>query len=402
MITAFFPHQNKALDLALKRLETHRAVYLALDPGLGKTPLSTFMSDFFGTCHYISPPGLVSNVIAESKTWAFDPITVIADNKIPDTSPKIDLLIVDETHRFKNENAQRTKAFLNYSKNARKIIFLSGTPMPNSRPVELWTIVSNFAPEVFGTRFFPYGKKFCGAYKNDFGKWNFDGYTNQKEFKARLFKSFMIRMKKDVLKLPEKREGLLFVGDGIPAIVSKLEKKLLSKYSENDLVDGKIDSEDKQHVSTYLKAIGNYKLKYFYPILEHLLYETDEKIILFAHHKTVIDELVKFLHQFKPIVLTGSTPSKKRQALIDTFQTDKKRRVAVMNIIAGGIGWNMTEADRIIFFETSWRHGDNVQAGDRGHRATSTKPLLIQYIVLKDSFDAKRMSIILEKGRKAI
>lgn len=398
----FYSHQNETLEKALTRLETNRAVYLALDPGLGKTPVSVFLSDFFGSCHYITPPGLISNVQAESEKWAFDPITVISDTKIPDISPNIGTLIVDEVHRFKNEKANRTKSLFNYALNAKKIVLLSGTPMPNSRPVELWTVLLNFAPEIFGTNFFSYAKKFCGAYKNDFGKWVFDGFTNQAEFKARLTKSFMIRVKKNVLNLPKKREGLLFVGENLPATISKLEKKLLSKYSENDLVEGKIDAENREHVSTYLKALGNYKLKFFYPFLEHLLYETEEKIILFAHHKTVIEELTNFLVQFKPVVLTGVTPSAKRQGLIDRFQTDKNCRIAIMNIIAGGIGWNMTEADRILFVETSWRHGDNVQGSDRANRITSSKPLLVQYVVLKDSFDAKRMNIILEKGRKSI
>src|SRR5690606_12034832 len=115
----------------------------------------------------------------------------------------------------------------------------SGTPLPNSRPKELWPVLKHAAPKIFGVNFFTFALKYCGAFKQEFG-WNFDGFTNRKEFKARVTKSFMLRMKKNVLNLPPKQEGLLTVGEGIPPVVSNVEKKILAHYSPEDLVEGEI------------------------------------------------------------------------------------------------------------------------------------------------------------------
>ena len=62
----------------------------------------------------------------------------------------------------------------------------------------------------------------------------------------------------------------------------------------------------------------------------------------------------------------------------------------------------MTAADRVLMIESSWRPGDNEQAGDRAHRIGRKKPVLLQYVVLKDSFDAKRTSKILRKRKLAV
>jgi SNF2 family DNA or RNA helicase len=145
-----------------------------------------------------------------------------------------------------------------------------------------------------------------------------------------------------------------------------------------------------------------YKLKYVYPHIDRILLDTTEKLLIFAQHREVIEGLTTHLHQFNPIVITGSTPIKKRKGLVDEFQNDPKRRVAVFNIIAGGIGWTLTEADRVLMVEFSWRDGDNSQASDRAHRIGSKKPVLVQYVVLKDSYDAKRLSVVLNKRQHAV
>lgn len=399
--------QVEAFDRALKRLSSNRAVYLALDPGLGKTIVALrLMKRFEGNRVYIVPAGLKANVEAEVKKWAVRGVTIISDSQLENYWPPevIDVLVVDEAQRFSNPKSGRSAEMYKIAQRARKVILLSGTPAPNTRPVELWPVLRAFAPSLFGTDFFKFAKKYCAATKTPFG-WKFTGFSNQQEFKQRLYRSFMIRMRKDRLKLPEKREGILTVGEGIPPIISKLEKKMLERFTKKDLLEGKILEEvgvSALHVSEYLKHLGMFKLKYVYPHLDRILLDTTEKILVFAEHKEVIEGLRVHLHQFNPIVITGSTAIKKRKPLVDAFQNDPKRRVAILNIQAGGIGWTLTQADRVLMVEFSWRDGDNTQAGDRAHRIGSVKPLLVQYVVLKDSYDAKRLGIVLNKRQHAV
>ncbi len=405
-----FPFQLDARRYAITRLKSHRAVYLALDPGLGKTIVSALLAntrqaDRPRKIVYICPPSLRPNVESEFKKWGLsNPPTIIGDCDLANAAPiRADVAFVDEAQRFKNEKAQRTAGLFQLLEGCRKIVFLSGTPMPNSRPVELWTILKTFAPDVFGTDFFSFARRYCGARKTHFG-WKFDGFTNKAEFKAKLFKSFMLRQKKSLVQLPPLREGILTVGEKISPVISALETKILKHFTKEDLLEGrltKLSGKAALHQSEYMRLLGGEKLKHIFPVIEHLIYDTDESFLIFAYHKTVIAGLEQFLANFHPIVISGKTPTKKRAAMIERFQSGKTR-VGIMNTLSGGIGWNLTRCERVLLVEFSWRDGDNRQAIDRAHRIGLEHPVLAQYVVLKDSLDAKRLEVVLRKRRDAV
>lgn len=411
------PHQYEATEWALSRDKS----YLALDPGLGKTIVAAMVANALdATIFYICPPFLAQNTENEFTKWCYNkklyllpdsmlikPKTIEAFlEKLKETKGEV-VLIIDEAHRFKNEKAKRTKVFLKtilplFS----KVIYMSGTPLPNSRPKEIWPILKNTVPKIFGHNFFLFGLKYCGGFKTEFG-WDFSGFTNRKEFKHRITRTFMLRQKKEILNLPPKIEGILVVGDKEPPKeVKALESVILKKYSGEDLIEGKIKQihgiDGEIHLATYLRLIGDYKVKFALPIIESILEETNENILIFGVHKDVIKKLQTSLQVWKPLVITGETPKNKRQEIIRTFQEDHDRRVFIGNIQACGVGFTLTKAKRVLFVEFSWVDGDNAQASDRPHRIGQTESVLVQYVVLKDSIDHKRIEVVLNKRRLSI
>lgn len=420
------PHQIIALNWILENFKKNWPCYYAADAGLGKTIVAAMLANALpgSAVFYVCPPFLLSNTDAEFTKWCFKKnLYLIPDSMItrPKTFEKFleDLkseinakhivFIVDEAHRFKNEKAKRTKAlfkgFIPFIKvHGNKILFMSGTPLPNSRAIELWPVLYHTVSDIFGKAFFPYGLKYCGGYRDTFG-WNFQGFTNRKEFRARITKSFMLRQKKSLIDLPPKVEGLLTVGEGIPPVISKIEKKILEHYSPEDLMEGRIAKQEGAsglHLATYLRLLGEYKVKHALPYLESLLEETKENILIFAVHKETIARLSAALSEFKPLVITGDVDKSKRQALVQEFQTNEKRRVFIGNISACGVGFTLTKATRVVFVEFSWVDGDNTQASDRAHRIGQHQTVFVQYVVLKNSIDRKRMETLLKKRQLSI
>jgi SWI/SNF-related matrix-associated actin-dependent regulator 1 of chromatin subfamily A len=416
------PHQLDAVKFALNRLEASKPSYLALDPGLGKTIVATLIANLTKTdIFYVCPPFLSANTNREFTKWCFLkrlyllPDSMIARKKAFEEfkfdfwdSGSAGILIVDEAHRFKNFKSKRTKALLNkiMPHFQGRVIFMSGTPMPNSRPLELWPVLRAAVPELFGKPFFPFALKYCGAFQHEFG-WDFTGFSNRKEFRARVTKSFMLRMKKEILNLPPKREGLLVVGDDRPpAEIARLEKKILNRYKEDDIVSGDIKEffgiEGEIHLATYLRLLGSYKLKHVLPFIESVLEDTQENILVFAVHKEVIATLAKALQRFKPLVITGDVPKNKRQEIVNTFQESKEHKLFIGNIQACGVGFTLTKATRVLFVEFSWVDGENTQSADRAHRIGQKDSVLVQYIVLNGSIDHKRMEVLLRKRSLAI
>ena len=75
------------------------------------------------------------------------------------------------------------------------------------------------------------------------------------------------------------------------------------------------------------------------------------------------------------------TPANKRQALVDRFQEDETVRVFLANIIAGGIGLNLTAASQVVFNDLDWVPASHWQAEDRAYRIGQTRTVNVTYLV---------------------
>jgi SWI/SNF-related matrix-associated actin-dependent regulator 1 of chromatin subfamily A len=267
-----FDFQENAVAHALTRSRS----YLALDPGLGKTICAALLHLKLErqSMVYVCPPFLMGNVSDEFKKWcpnikisrmdggeydALADLVLVADSilarpenvkAVKALGAKSYVLIVDEAHRFKALKAKRTKALFFCSLAFHKVVFMSGTPMPN-RPIELWPVLRYAAHDIIHQRnYVGYGIKYCAGWKSNWG-WDFSGASNFKELAANLKKDFMLRIRKsEVLKeLPPKTEGLVFFDAKTPPRLSQMESKFLS-----DLVPSKIaDVIGNEHLSTYRK-----------------------------------------------------------------------------------------------------------------------------------------------------
>lgn len=435
-----FPHQQLAVEFALQQ----NRCYLGLDPGLGKTIVAAIVcAELKLPTVYICPPFLLQNVEAEFNKWAptlrvclynvkknmhtLYPSKACDVSIVPDSlltrketvewlhkfiASRDCLLIVDEAHRFKNREAQRTAALLGKGKSGgyfdlfKRHIFMSGTPMPN-RPIELYPVLSRAAPECIGFMSeFQYAKRYCAAWASPWG-WDMSGASNMAELAARVIApsgKFMLRQKKSLLNLPPKLEEVFVVSAGMSPRLASMDKNLGQSYGNiEDLVKAKlaekagVDGED-LHLATYRRLLGIEKATHVVSYVDSLMAETEENVLIFAYHKEAIAKLVEGLKAYNPFVITGETPTKDRQEIVSTFQTDKTR-ILIGNYIACGVGFTLTKATRVIFAEFDWVPGVNAQASDRAHRIGQNNSVLVQYVSYKDSIDKAVIETLLRKQR---
>lgn len=424
---------------AAKFLVTRKKAYANMDPGTGKSIVAALVINYFKKLSnhsarflYICPPFLVENMKAEFERWVLGhhEVSTLGDNRatniliIPDSminkkevqaliadfaSKKTDtVLFYDEAHRIKEASSLRSKAFYkNVLPLFERAYLMSGTPSPNSRPMELFAPLHYLAPSVIDFKNkFQFGVKYCAAFQGTWG-WDFSGASNTKELAERI-KAFMITMKKeDVLtELPAKTEEIIFIGNGMPKRLEKINKEILSCFSPDDLMKGRIANKlsiDKKelHIATYRKELGAVKAEKSLEFIKHSLESSRESILIFAIHKETIAILKEGLEEFKPLVITGETRMIDRSKLVASFQAGESR-VLIGNITAAGIGFTMTKATRVIFVEFSYVPAENLQAMDRAHRIGQHENLLVQYLVFKDSVDATVMQSILKKNKDAI
>jgi len=420
---------------ALFALSRNRS-YLALDPGLGKGVIAVLIQNALGgPMLYVCPPYLVLTAAEEFKKWGGKTLAIWTslDLAPPFTTPTVWIvpdsqihsgelrrlvgewkrlrpdatLVVDEAHRYVHLEARRTRAlFQGLVPAFRRIVFMSGTPCP-SRPMELWPVLSECAPETidFMTES-DYGRRYCGGhYSEQKRAWDFSRSSNVQELADKLHGTFMLRLRKDdvLTELPPKTEELVFIGDTLPPVLADLDAKILRHYSPEDLVGrqlatraGLTEDEDLA-LSTYRRELETLKASASLKFIHGVLANGDENVLVFGYHKEAMALLVKGLAKYNPLVITGQTPMDVRHARVKAFQNDPAHRVFLANYIAGGTGYTLTKATRIIRVAFDWVPGINDQAGDRAHRIGQTDNVLDQFLVYRDSVDCKVLQVIQRK-----
>lgn len=433
---ALKPHQKEAAYFALTRNRS----YLRLDPGTGKTIVAATVAQAWldnypnGPVVYVCPPSLVANVQFEMEKWFSELCAVtVMDTPyefapsdaiiVPDTLlikpevcktlrriPHDALLIVDEAHRFKTFTAKRTRGLFSITNSFKKVVMMTGTPMPN-RPIELYPALAKLAHDAIDFMSEEaYGLKFCAGYEQHIGKrtvWDFSGASNMAVLKKRLQEpdgnrpAFMLRITKDVLKLPPLTEEVVTVAANMPPKLAKLDKDIYAAIDGEDVTKAMLSEKHNKdlHIATYRRLLGIEKAKLVVPIIKDILAETDESLLVFAHHKEVLDFLDEKLNAFPHVRVDGGTFVKDRQRLVERYQKDPSVRVLLANYTALGVGFNVTKATRILHVEYSWVPGDNDQSTARAHRMGQEKPVHVQYFCYANSLDSAILRSLMRKRK---
>ena len=119
--------------------------------------------------------------------------------------------------------------------------------------------------------------------------------------------------------------------------------------------------------------------------------DKSQKILVFCHHKNLMDEVEaavkKKLGHDATIRIDGSVDPKKRQDLVRRFQEHEPTRVAILSILAAGVGLNLTAASLVVFAEFHWTPAIMLQAEDRAHRIGQEKCVNIYYLFGEETLD---------------
>jgi len=126
--------------------------------------------------------------------------------------------------------------------------------------------------------------------------------------------------------------------------------------------------------------------------------EQEEKLVIFATHHHVIDQLYE---EFKDVAvkLVGGSNQQQRQEAIDRFQNDSNVKLFIGNIKAAGVGITLTAASNVAFLEFGWTPSEHDQAEDRVHRIGQDESVTAWYLVADGTIDEEILALIDEKRK---
>lgn len=421
------PYQLKGVQ-RMADIAKERDVLLADEPGLGKTiQVAEFVNQTRPTSVLIvCPASLRINWGKELEAWlthkpgaldiaSYGTAAKASDNLIH----KWDLVVFDEAHYLKNPDAIRTKTCLKIP--AHRRLFLTGTPIVN-RPIDLWPILESMGTKIKKA---DYGREFCdghielvpitrekfntlkrchirGAIEKD-GRcyrqvWDFSGASNTDRLGRILRETCMVRRTKaDVLTdLPAKVRQIIELPGQYKESVAMRAKIFQSFNEASDSLDTLFKVAFTEMSSLRLEQ-GLAKVGKVRDFMLDLL-EEEEKIVLFAHHREVIDTLCDALQEagIDTVKLYGGMTPRQKDASVRAFQTGHTR-VFVGQISTAGVGLTLTAASTVVFAELDWVPGNVIQAEDRCHRLGQKKTVRVIHLVYKDSIDSRLVHALVRK-----
>ncbi|ETO12345.1 chromatin remodeling complex subunit, partial [Reticulomyxa filosa] len=87
--------------------------------------------------------------------------------------------------------------------------------------------------------------------------------------------------------------------------------------------------------------------------------------------------------------LDGLTPVKIRQQLINEFNQNEDIFLMLLTTRAGGLGINLTGADRVVLMDPDWNPSTDAQARERAYRIGQSKNVAIYRLICKGTIEEK-------------
>jgi DNA excision repair protein ERCC-6 len=320
--------------------------------------------------------------------------------------------ILDEGHKIRNPDSE-------ISLTAKQLLtphrlILSGTPMQNNL-TELWSLFDFVFPGRLGT---------LPVFQAQFAvPINIGGYANATNIQVQtaykcavvlrdLINPYLLRrMKNDVAAdLPRKSEQVLFC---------KLTKTQRTAYEEfigsSDMESIFAGKRQVLYGVDILRKICNHpdlvyremlqkkegyhygaeaksgKMKVVKALLE-LWKRQGHRTLLFSQTRQMLDILERFVNDIGGLEyrrMDGSTNIGIRQTIVDEFNTNTSVDVFLLTTRVGGLGINLTGADRVIIFDPDWNPSTDVQARERAWRLGQKREVTIYRLMTSGTIEEK-------------
>ncbi|EFO25268.2 hypothetical protein LOAG_03215 [Loa loa] len=329
-------------------------------------------------------------------------------------------VILDEGHKIRNPEAQITLAVKEVRTPHRLI--LSGSPLQNSLR-ELWSLVDFVYPGRLGA-LHSFMDKFSipitqGGYANATAVQVRTAYKCACILRDAINPYLLRRLKKDVemsIHLPTKTEQVLFCN--ITPCQRSLYEEYLSSHECSRILSGKTDafvglitlrklcnhpdlitggpnkfndySVTAENEMDFGAPCRSGKMQVLKALLK-LWKQQDQKVLLFSQSRQMLTILEKFVIQegYEYLRMDGTTPVRSRQLLVEKFNKVDEIFIFLLTTRVGGLGINLTGANRVVIFDPDWNPSTDIQARERAWRIGQERAVTIYRLLTGGTIEEK-------------
>ncbi|KAM0720392.1 hypothetical protein Q7P37_004528 [Cladosporium fusiforme] len=345
-----------------------------------------------------------------------------------------DCVIADECHKIKERTAETTKVMNNI--NALCRIGLTGTAIQNKYE-ELWTLLNWTNPGAFGPLT---SWKTTIAVPLKLGQSHDATYAQLKKSREvaqklvnNLLPPFLLRRSKALIadQLPKKSDKVVFcplsenqelaynnfcdceiiqsIRHAIPwqayvfpalqtfqKIANHLALLLPHSPDHSEKHEKELEKLQMAMPDSWQDLYANREnIKHYWDvnfcgkwrILKKLLklwHDNGDKVLVFSYSVRLLDMLTmlfKMTTSYNSTSLSGRTPVDERQSLVDDFNSNPSAFVFLISTKAGGLGLNITSANKVVIVDPNWNPAYDLQAQDRAYRLGQTRDVEVFRLV---------------------
>ncbi|XP_004289961.1 PREDICTED: DNA excision repair protein ERCC-6-like [Fragaria vesca subsp. vesca] len=317
--------------------------------------------------------------------------------------------VLDEGHRIRNPNAEITLV----SKQLQTVhrIIMTGAPIQN-KLTELWSLFDFVFPGKLGV--LPiFEAEFAvpisvGGYANASPLQVSTAYRCAVVLRDLIMPYLLRRMKADVnAQLPKKTEHVIFCSltteqrSAYRAFLASSDVEQILDGNRNSLygidVMRKIcnhpDLLEREHAGQdpdYGNPERSGKMKVIAQVLKAWK-EQGHRVLLFTQTQQMLDIIESFLvaSEYSYRRMDGLTAIKHRMALIDEFNNSDDVFIFILTTKVGGLGTNLTGANRVIIFDPDWNPSTDMQARERAWRIGQKRDVTIYRLITRGTIEEK-------------
>lgn len=317
--------------------------------------------------------------------------------------------VLDEGHRIRNPNAEVTLVCKQLQTVHR--IIMTGAPIQNKLS-ELWSLFDFVFPGKLGV--LPvFEAAFAvpisvGGYANASPLQVSTAYRCAVVLRDLIMPYLLRRMKADVnAHLPKKTEHVLFCS--LTTEQRSVYRAFLASSEVEQIFDG---SRNSLYGIDVMRKICNHpdllereqacwnpdygnpersgKMKVVGQVLK-VWKEQGHRVLLFTQTQQMLDIMETFLTSdgYSYRRMDGLTPIKQRMALIDEFNNSSDVFVFILTTKVGGIGTNLTGANRVIIFDPDWNPSTDMQARERAWRIGQKRDVTVYRLITRGTIEEK-------------
>jgi SWI/SNF-related matrix-associated actin-dependent regulator 1 of chromatin subfamily A len=398
-------------------LQTRTRALLADDAGLGKSMQMIGAADAAGCERILVLPPTIGRVSWKLQFGAWDksarPVWVFPGETcglIPDgplamivtldwlsdrrrtktllramsTAQPFDAAFIDEAHNLKNPKANRTKAVYGpkldlvggvladvatiYAATATFTPLNAGEIYSHLRALFPQILLDLFQNQMPSHQTFV--ERFCMVEATSYGDViRGNNPATIPDLRHALEPVLILRTKEAVLpQLPTLRTSRLPL-DVADADMQRLARETADLSDDDFLAAVALAYGSDTAYSTRRRAMGVLKAKAALPwIIDYLENDPTRKLIVFAHHREVIQTLCTELSRYEPVTIHGGTRADDDAFSVKCFQNRAQTRVFIGQNRAANTAVTLTAADHVLLLEPDPSPSQNYQALSRAHR----------------------------------